>query len=117
MDKEQYKTPEAIRRTLTSEGQFEAYSEIMLGVLEALKCNLTTVTNAARFIEDYKLGDLKQILHLPIFDPKTVPCDVAAIYKAKDNRRAIFYFGKMTTAKQYLENSELGEKVSESLFR
>ena len=117
MDKEQYKTPEAIRRTLTSKGRFEAFNSIMPGVLEALKCNLTTVTNAASFIEDYKLGDLKQILHISFFDPKTVPCDVAAIYKAKDNRRAIFYFGKMTTAKQYLENSELGEKVCESLFR
>jgi hypothetical protein len=79
--------------------------------------NITLVTNASSFIEDYKLDDLKQILHLPIFKPNSIFCDFAVIYKAKDNRRAIFYFGKNTSIAKYLENSELGETVSESLFR
>lgn len=69
------------------------------------------------FIEDYKLLDLKQILHLPIFNPKSIFCDFAVIYKAKDKRRAIFYFGKKTSAKHYLANSELGETVSETIFK
>ena len=89
----------------------------MPGVWEALKSNITLVTNASSFIEDYKLGDLKQILHLPIFNPKSFFCDMAAIYKAKNNRRAIFYFGKRTSTQKYLENSQLGETVSGSLFR
>ncbi len=117
LDKEHSQTPEAIRRTLSSKGQFKANNGILPSVWEALKSNITLVTNASSFIEDYKLGDLKQILHLPIFNPKSIFCDFAAIYKAADNRRAIFYFGKSTTPKQYFENTQLGEKVSESLFK
>ena len=89
----------------------------MPGVFEALSCNLTTVTNAASFKEDYRLGDLRQTLHLPIFNPKTIPCDAAAIYRAKGNRRALFFFGKNTPVEKYLASSELGETVSESLLR
>jgi len=116
LDKKHAGTPEAIRRTLSSKGQFEPNDGNLPGVLEALKSNITLVTNASSFIEDYKLGDLKQILHLPIFNPKSIFCDFAVIYKAKDNRRAIFYFSKKTSAKHYLSNSELGEIVSETLF-
>jgi len=117
LDKKHSDTPEAIRRVLSSKGQFEANDGVLPGVLEALKSNITLVTNASTFIEDYKLGDLKQILHLPIFNPKSFFCDFAAIYKAKNNRRAIFYFGKRTSTQKYLENSQLGETVSGSLFR
>ncbi len=117
LDREHSNTPEAIRRTLSSKGRFEANNGILPSVSEALKCNITLVTNASGFIEDYKLGDLKQILHLPIFNPKSVFCDFAVIYKAKDNRRAMFYFSKKTSAKHFLANCELGETVSETLFR
>jgi len=116
LDKNHYKTPAAIRKVLSTKGQFEPNDGTMPGVVEALKSNITLVTNASSFIEDYKLGDLKQILHLPIFNPKSIFCDFAAIYKAKDGRRAIMYFGKKTSTQHYLANSELGETVSESLF-
>ncbi|MBI9065445.1 MAG: hypothetical protein JEZ14_25900 [Marinilabiliaceae bacterium] len=59
---------------------------------------------------------IDQILHLPIFNPKSIFCDFGVIYKAKDNRTAIFYFSKKTSIQHYLANSELGESVSESLF-
>jgi hypothetical protein len=117
LDREHSNTPEAIRRTLSSKGRFEPNDGILPGVKEAFSCNITLVTNASSFIEDYKLGDLKQILHLPIFNPKSIFCDFAVVYKAKDNRSTIFYFGKSTSTKKYLENSELGETVSETLFK
>ena len=117
LDKKHANTPEAIRRTLSSKGQFEPNDGKLPGVLEALKSNITLITNASSFIEDYRLGDLKQILHLPIFNPKSIFCDFSVIYKAKDNRTAVFYFSKKSSTKHYLENSELGEPVSETLFR
>jgi len=117
LDQKHAGTPEAIRRTLSSKGQFEPNDGRLPGVLEALKSNITLVTNASGFIEDYKLGDLKQILHLPIFNPKSIFCDFGVIYKAADNRRALFYFGKKTSVKHYLANTELGETVSENLFK
>jgi len=84
--------------------------------LEALRCNLATITNAASFIEDYKLGEVGQLLHIPILNPKTVPLDIGFIYKAKEGRRAILYFGEQTSADDYVENAELGETVCASLF-
>ena len=43
--------------------------------------------------------------------------DAGVIYKAKEGRRAILYFGKQTSVEDYLKHSELAETVSESLFR
>jgi len=116
LDKAHANSPEAIRRTLSSKGQFEPNDGHLPGVLEALKSNITLVTNASGFIGDYRLGELKQILHLPIFNPKSIFCDFGVVYKAKDKRTAVFYFSKKTSAQHYLANTELGESVSESLF-
>lgn len=116
LDKKNSNSPEAIRRVLSSKERFEPNDGNMPGILEALRCNITLITNASTFIEDYKLGDLKQILHLPIFNPKSIFCDLAVVYKAKDNRKAVFYFSKKTPPKKYLEHIELGETVSKSLF-
>ena len=117
LDKKHYQTPEAIRKVLSSKGKFKANNGKMPSIIEALRSNITVITNASSFIEDYCLGDLKQILHLPVFKPEGVYCDFAAVYKTKDNKRAVFYFGKNTSAHKYLENSALGETVSQSLFR
>lgn len=117
LDNNHFDTPEKIRKVLSSKGRFEANNGKMPGILEALKSNITLITNASSFIEDYQLGEFKQILHLPIFKSKNIFCDFAAVYKAHGNKRAILYFGKTTTPKKYFEKSELGESVSESLFR
>jgi hypothetical protein len=55
-------------------------------------------------------------MHIPIFDPKSIPMDCAVIYKASGGRRAILFLGKQTSPEDYLAVSELGETVSKSLF-
>lgn len=117
LDKEHYATPEAIREVVSSKDTFDANNGKMPSVLEALRSNITVITNASSFIDDYHLGELPQIMHLPIFKPDNVYCDFAAIYKTEGNNRAVFYFGKNTPVQTYLATSELGDKVSESLFR
>lgn len=117
LDKEHYATPEAIREVVSSNDTFDANNGKMPSVLEALRSNITVITNASSFIDDYHLGELPQIMHLPIFKPDNVYCDFAAIYKTEGNNRAVFYFGKNTPVQTYLATSELGDKVSESLFR
>jgi len=61
------------------------------------------------------------LLGVPVFWPALVIdrqlLAAQLALKAKENRRAIFYFGKSTSAEEYLQSSELGEKVSEGLFR
>jgi len=117
LDEKHYNTPENIRRTLSSKGKFLVNDGVLPGIWESLNSNYSTITNAASFIEDYQISGLKQILHIPLFNPKKAFMDFGVVYKANNGRRAILFFGKKTSLKDYIAEAELGESVCSSLFR
>ncbi|MFA8450251.1 MAG: hypothetical protein ACEPOW_06130 [Bacteroidales bacterium] len=116
LNKKHFQTPESVRQMLSQKDDIVFEKDELLNLFQVMKSNLTMITNVTNFVKDYHLFGLKQVLHIPVRHPQDIFCDLAFVYKARNNRKAVLYFGKVTPPENYIESGHFEESVSGSLF-
>jgi hypothetical protein len=90
-DDKGYSDPVAVRRRLLAGPPYAGLSRPLPGLFEGVSCRLGLITDWARFAEELVFEGCKASLHLPLYDLRLLPYEVAVIFRPKPEKLGILF--------------------------
>jgi len=102
-DKEIYSSPSLIRKYLSQGIPYPTTSRPLPQFLEALFCKLGLISNWSSFAKELRVGNAKQVLHLPLLGNISYsPYDVCIIFRANKDKKGIVLIHKNLSQREIL---------------